>query len=110
MEIDKEQLKGHLDTIILITLKDESLYGYELSKRITSISNNLFKMKESTLYIILKRLERDNLIYSYWSDDISNGGRRKYNRITQQGIEYLEKKHKEWIFLETILNNFYGRI
>ncbi|MEK5033166.1 helix-turn-helix transcriptional regulator [Paenibacillus sp. FSL R7-0302] len=39
-------------------------------------------MKEGTLYFCLKWLEKNELIYSYWSDEQVPGRRRKYYNIT----------------------------
>lgn len=109
MELSKEQIKGYIESIILSIIKDEDLYGYEILKRIKKISNNTFEIKEGTLYVVLKRLETNGLIESYWNDDDSGGGRRRYQKITNEGLEYLELKKEEWKFFKTILDNFYER-
>ncbi|WP_053290408.1 PadR family transcriptional regulator [Clostridium botulinum] len=68
MELDKEMLKGYLESIILSVLLNEDLYGYEISKHIRNISENTFKIKEGTMYVVLKRLESNKLISPYWDD------------------------------------------
>ena len=110
MEINKEMLKGYLESIILSLLQKEDLYGYEILKRIKEKSNDTFSIKEGTLYIILKRLEVNNLISSYWSNSISGGGRRRYHKITEEGLSYLKEKKSEWLFFKGILNNFFKEV
>ena len=107
MDIDKEMIKGYIESIILSLLKNEDLYGYEISKRVRSFSGNTFELKEGTLYVVLKRLENNNLILPYWDDTESGGGRRRYYKITEQGIDYLFKKKDEWMFFRNIIDTFF---
>lgn len=106
LEVNKEMLKGYLESIILSVLKNEDLYGYDISKRIRAISNDTFEIKEGTLYVILKRLENNKYIKSYWDDTESGGGRRRYHHITSEGLKYLNDKEREWRFFENIINKF----
>ncbi|MDP4177011.1 MAG: PadR family transcriptional regulator [Bacillota bacterium] len=106
MEIDKEMIKGYIESIILSLLKKEDLYGYEISKRIRSISRDKFEIKEGTLYVVLKRLENCKLISPYWDDTETGGGRRRYYKITNEGTEYLSKKIEEWNFFKDIIDLF----
>lgn len=46
------------------------------------------------MYVVLKRLENNGLVESYWDDSISGGGRRKYHHITDKGKKYLENSQK----------------
>jgi PadR family transcriptional regulator, regulatory protein PadR len=105
MKIDKEVLKGYVDTIILSLLYQVDMYGYELSKKVKEESNGLFELKEGTLYLAFKRLETNGYATSYW-DDSHGGGRRKYYTISQTGTQYLREKKREWSFLKEIMNHF----
>lgn len=108
MEIDKEMIKGYIESIILSILKNEDLYGYEISKRIRNISKDTYEVKEGTLYVVLKRLENNKLILAYWGDTESGGGRRRYYKITTEGNEYLSNRKVEWSFFKGIINIFLG--
>lgn len=110
MEIDKEVLKGCIDTILISLLNETPMYGYELAKKAREISEETFELKEGTLYLSLKRLEKNNYLDSYWNDSVSGGGRRKYYKITTIGKEYMYKKKKEWILLNNIMSKFLGGI
>lgn len=107
MEFDKEILKGYIDTIVLSVLQNDDMYGYEIAKKIKEKSKEKFEMKEATLYVSLKRLEKKDYLEGYWNDgEGSGGGRRRYYRITEEGINYFSLKVKEWRFLKSLLNNF----
>ncbi|KEI04407.1 PadR family transcriptional regulator [Clostridium botulinum] len=110
MEIDKEMIKGYIESIILSILLKEDLYGYEISKRIRDISKNKFQIKEGTMYVVLKRLEKNELISPYWDDTESGGGRRRYYKITSEGIDYLKNKKEQWLFFKNIIDTFYKEV
>ncbi|SHI83771.1 PadR family transcriptional regulator, regulatory protein PadR [Clostridium cavendishii DSM 21758] len=103
MEINKEQLKGYIESIILNCISTQDRYGYEIMKKIKESSNDTFEMKEGTLYVVLKRLEVKGLVTSYWNDD-TNGGRRKYYNITEEGKEQLNIKKSEWSFFKEVID------
>jgi PadR family transcriptional regulator PadR len=108
LEINKEVLKGHIDTIILSLLYSRDMYGYELAKCVREKSGGQFELKEGTLYLSLKRLEKHKWIESYWGDDQGPGGRRKYYTLTSLGKEAFEEKRAEWQFVKTMMDSFLG--
>ncbi|GKU25616.1 PadR family transcriptional regulator [Clostridium folliculivorans] len=110
MELNKEMIKGYIESIILTLLKSEDLYGYEIAKRIRTTSKESFEIKEGTMYVVLKRLENNGLVTTYWDDGESSGGRRRYHKITDAGIEYLKSKKEEWVFFRDILNLFFEEV
>lgn len=108
MEISKEALKGYIDTIILSIIKKQDCYGYEIAKTVRDYSEGAFELKEGTLYLALKRLETNSYIQSYWDDGASNGGRRKYYKMTEEGFEFLGYKKEEWTFMKAMMDYFLG--
>lgn len=106
MEVNKEVLKGHIDTLILALLNKQDRYGYELAKLVREKSKEQFELKEGTLYLSLKRLEKNEWISSYWGDEQGPGGRRKYYNITAVGKEGYEEKRKEWEFVKNMMDSF----
>src|SRR5437870_3449684 len=102
-KISSDLLRGHTDTIILKLLLSGDKYGYEISKLIQANSKGEYELKEATMYSSLKRLENDGGITSYWGDE-TQGGRRKYYRVTKKGKEiYFENKHN-WEYAKQILD------
>ena len=106
MELNKEVLKGHIDTLILSILKEKDCYGYEIAKQVREKSE--FELKEGTMYLALKRMESKKLIKSYFSNEQSSGGRRKYYNLTEEGHEFLKIKKMEWRFIKKVMNQFLG--
>ncbi|KGR85423.1 PadR family transcriptional regulator [Lysinibacillus odysseyi] len=106
MDINKEVLKGHIDTLLLALLESRDMYGYELAKMVREKSGDQFELKEGTLYLSLKRLEKNGWIESYWSDEQGPGGRRKYYQLTEEGMTGLEQKRKEWEFVKNLMDMF----
>ncbi|MDR7246897.1 MULTISPECIES: PadR family transcriptional regulator [Priestia] len=109
MEINKEVLKGHIDTLILSLLDLRDMYGYELAKLVREKSDNQFELKEGTLYLSLKRLEKNKWIQSYWGNEQGPGGRRKYYKLTSLGEQGFEEKRLEWQFVKKMMDSFLER-
>ncbi|WP_318619089.1 PadR family transcriptional regulator [Priestia megaterium] len=106
MEISREILKGHIDTLILSLLYQRDMYGYELAKIVREKSDEQFELKEGTLYLSLKRLEKNNWISSYWGSEQGPGGRRKYYKLTSLGKQGFEDKRLEWQFIKKMMDSF----
>jgi PadR family transcriptional regulator PadR len=102
-KISSDLLRGHTDTIILKLLMDGDKYGYEISKLIQTNSSNEYELKEATMYSSLKRLEADGNITSYWGDE-TQGGRRKYYRITAKGKQLYSENKNNWDYAKRILD------
>lgn len=100
--ISTDLIRGHIDAIVLNVLRESDNYGYGIYKRIMELSGNQYEVKEATLYTALRRLEKAELITSYWGDE-TQGGRRKYYRITDQGIERYTHDRKAWVVAKAIL-------
>lgn len=93
--ISRELIRGNIDTIILRVISEGDNYGYEIIKAISKYSQGQYELKEPSLYTSLKRLETQRFIESYWGDE-SQGGRRKYYRITESGLETYRNNLVAW--------------
>lgn len=85
--------KGLLEFIILLKLKQGSIYGYELAVEIKNLTS--IEVAEGTLYPLLNRLKRDGLVITEWQT-AEVGTPRKYYQITDLGIETLNKMKTVW--------------
>ena len=101
-KISSDLLRGHTDTIVLRILMDGDSYGYEIYKKIIEKSDELYELKEATLYSSFRRLEQDGNINSYWGDE-TQGGRRKYYKITQIGENTYNLNKQDWEFSKKII-------
>jgi DNA-binding PadR family transcriptional regulator len=66
-------------------------------------------LKETTLYSSYKRLEGDGCVEAYWGDE-SQGGRRRYYRITEKGRLVLRQNLINRQFTERILDTLLPRL
>jgi len=101
--ISSDVIRGHTDTIILRLLSAGDKYGYEICKLVLAGSKGEYELKEATMYSSLKRLEQEGKITSYWGDE-TQGGRRRYYRITEAGIMTYRQNKQNWEYLKTILD------
>ena len=96
--IDAQLKRGILNICILQLLRNENKYGYELIKIMQKYFDDT---DESTLYAVLRRLNKEGLTDMYYSD-ISNGPVRKYYTITKLGKEYLSVYIDSWKYIENV--------
>ncbi|TDT50263.1 PadR family transcriptional regulator [Fonticella tunisiensis] len=102
-KISSDLLRGHTDTIVLRILMDGDSYGYEIYKKIIEKSEGLYELKEATLYSSFRRLEQEGSITSYWGDE-TQGGRRKYYKITPLGERVYNLNKQDWEFTKKIID------
>ncbi len=105
--ISSDVIRGYNDTMILFLLLDAPSYGYEISKRIRSLSEEKYIIKETTLYSAFTRMEKNGYIESY-SENAENGKRRTYYRITDTGRNYYNEKCDEWNLTKDVVERFTG--
>jgi len=105
--INSDVIRGHIETIILKLLIEKDMYGYELVSVIKDRTNNLFLIKEATLYAVLQRLEKKELISSYLGEK-TFGGKRRYYKVTPLGRAYFKEMLEEWNMLRNIMFNMLG--
>lgn len=104
--ISSDIIRGYNDTMILYLLWDAPSYGYEISKRIRSLSDEKYLIKETTLYSAFTRLEKNGFVESFADSDMVNGKRRTYYRITEQGRQYYREKCAEWTLTKEVVEKF----
>ena len=96
---------GLLDAIVLAVVGREKTgtYGYKITQEVRMVLD----LSESTLYPVLRRLQKDGCLEVY---DMEFGGRnRRYYRITEQGSAQLSLYEAEWIrYSEKITALFEG--
>ncbi len=101
-------LRGNIDTIILSVLLDRDNYGYQIIKEIYLKSGREFELKEPTLYAALRRLEAQGALESYWGQE-SQGGRRKYYRVTKAGKVLYDKNYSAWQTVKNLIDRLIER-
>lgn len=104
LSITSDLLRGHTDTIILNELIKDDSYGYAINKVIKEKTNNLYELKEATLYSAFRRLEKAELITSYWGNE-GIGARRRYYSITEMGRQIYEQNKLDWEEAKKIIDS-----
>ena len=89
--------KGTLSFIVLNILKGKELYGYELIENVKEKTD--IAIAEGTLYPLMNRLKKENLVTSKWVEQES-GIPRKYYVLTKEGINTIDQMKKYWETLE----------
>ncbi|MDT2759027.1 PadR family transcriptional regulator [Enterococcus xiangfangensis] len=103
--ISSDGIRGYNDVIILSVLKDGDSYGYAVSQKIREISEEIYVIKETTLYSAFNRLEKNGYIHSY-PGEITHGKKRTYYQITAKGLTFLVEKRAEWKQTKKVMNRF----
>ncbi|GGA23094.1 PadR family transcriptional regulator [Psychrobacillus lasiicapitis] len=96
-----ELRRGTLTLAVLSQLKTPQ-YGYSL---VQLLEKSSVSIDQSTLYPLLRRLEKQELVESSW--DTTESRPRKYYVLSEYGKEILEQLQAEWekttLELQTLL-------
>ncbi len=79
-----------LDGVVLSVVERESIYGYRITQEIRKVLD----ISESTLYPVLRRLQKDGCLTTY--DEPFAGRNRRYYRITEHGRAKLRQGRIDW--------------
>ena len=105
--MDSRLLWGMVDMLILEVVSRGPTYGYQIAQTVMAQSKGYFDLKEGSLYPALHRMERQNWLAAQW-EDISEGRRRKFYRLTPAGRQVLEAKRSEWEQFASSVNAVLG--
>lgn len=109
MNIDKwksQIVRGTLEYCILLMLSRKTCYGYELLQELDSYP--VISSTESTIYPLLRRLQKENYLESVWKDSAEGLPPRKYYSLTPEGRDYLNAMTKEWDILSETITTLKG--
>jgi PadR family transcriptional regulator PadR len=91
-----DKLQGTLTLLVLRSLETRGpLHGYGLCSHVQSVSRDLLRMEEGSLYPALHRMEQDGWLASSW--EVTEKGRKaKLYSITDRGRAQLELEQESW--------------
>lgn len=89
-----EQLKGHLDSVLLAVLENGPAHGYAVKEVLRQRSGGLLDLPTGTVYPALRRLERAGMVSGQWIT--VNGRRRRTYNLTTQGRAALAGERSSW--------------
>ena len=105
--LNKDLTAATIRPAVLAILAERESYGYEIIKEVYRLSDQKIEWAEGALYPMLHRLERLELIESYWKT-ASNGRKRKYYKLRAQGQKELEKQKSEWSTASALMTKLLG--
>ena len=79
-----------LDACVLAVVMREDTYGYKLTQEVKQIMD----VSESTLYPVLRRLQKDGYLRTY--DKTFQGRNRRYYTVTEKGREQFQQFYDQW--------------
>ena len=94
--------KGVLSFIVLNILQGNEYYGCELIEEIKK--NADIDIAEGTLYPLLNRLKKEEVVNSKWVEQKS-GIPRKYYSLTEKGKTTLQEMKEYWVKMNSSIKN-----
>lgn len=91
------------ELVVLAALAQRTMHGYQIALEVAGRSDGLFVLQHGTLYPVLHRLEKANLVRSEWSEPEGERRRRVYS-LTGAGRKHLAT---ELMRSETIFRKFF---
>ncbi len=99
--------KGSAELLVLSLLEDQPRHGYDISKLIQIRSGGALRFHVTSLYPLLHRLEKQGLIEGLWVEK-ADQRRRRYYKLTPQGIAELRSKQQSWKDFVAVVNRVTG--
>jgi PadR family transcriptional regulator len=90
-----DALQGTLDLLVLKTLSRGPQHGYGIAADIQSISDDILRVEEGSLYPALHRMEQLGWIGADWQTTENNRRARIY-KLTRAGEKRLAEEQVKW--------------
>ena len=104
MSKPNDLLQGTLDLLLLKILALEPLHGWAVSLRLKSISGDVLRVTDGSLYPALHKLEQEGWITAEWKQT-ENNRRAKFYSLTRIGKKQLQTETANWQRLSTAISN-----
>ena len=89
-------LQGTLGLLVLKTLSAHGkLHGYAITAHIQTVSDDLLRVEEGSLYPALHRMEQDGWVRAEWGTTEKNRQARFYT-LTAAGRRQLAREEEDW--------------
>jgi PadR family transcriptional regulator, regulatory protein PadR len=108
--INGDQLRGHLETMVLSMLEQGDAHGLEILRRLEDAGCGLLRLKEGTLYPALYRLEAAGEVRADWeaAPHGRRGARRRIYTLTDKGQNKLDAGRADWQQFVRVLGGILG--
>jgi DNA-binding PadR family transcriptional regulator len=99
--------RGSAELAILTLLNEESLYGFQIARRIEERTGGVLRFTMASLYPMLYDLERRGLVAGRWESNDAGRDRRYYS-LTSAGKKQLAPLRREWQIFFRALDRLAG--
>lgn len=88
-------MSGIADMLVLLILRNEDTYTYDIAKKINALSDDKLNISLNTLYTVIYKLEQEG----YISEERIFAGKKRtriYYHLEPSGVEYSEFLYNEY--------------
>jgi len=93
--LDRERKKAAAEMLVLALLEETSRHGYEIARLIELRSGGALVFHTASLYTLLYRLEKRELIEGRWREKAGER-RRRFYQLTPEGRQALADHRCQW--------------
>lgn len=106
MNLSKDLVAASSVPLVLGILIEGESYGYEIVKKVETLSGGALTWTDGMMYPLLHRLEQQALVKSLWRS-ADTGRRRKYYQITDLGKKNLLAQQAQWSAINSALSTIW---
>jgi DNA-binding PadR family transcriptional regulator len=106
MSGNADQIRGHLEPLVLATLEAGPAHGYAIIEALRERSGGLFDLPEGTVYPALHRLEHRGAVISRRTT--VDGRARRVYRLSAKGRRALDQSRTDWATFARAVTHLLG--
>lgn len=107
IELNKDLMASSLAPIVLIILRRQESYGYQIIQELRDKSGGKLAVAEGTLYPVLKKMEAKEWIEGVWKK-ADSGRERRYYKLTSKGTQELEQQYSQLNFVNQLIHKLWN--
>lgn len=107
VELNKEFMASSLTPLILLVLRRQESYGYQIIQELKDKTGGELKIAEGTLYPVLKKMESKDWIEGVWKK-ADSGRERRYYTLTSKGHQELNAQYSQLNFINNFINKLWN--
>ncbi|UOQ48945.1 PadR family transcriptional regulator [Gracilibacillus caseinilyticus] len=100
-------LKGILEGCLLSIIAKGEIYGYEMTEKLNSYGFTM--VSEGSIYPLLLRMKKEELVATHHKKIPSGGPKRKYYTLTPKGEDELKEFKQKWSAISESVHELLGK-
>jgi len=105
-KLSKELIGASANLIILAVFAKGNNYGYDILNTVKKLSDGKTQWSNGSIYPVLKKMEAQGFIKSYWRMEEKQRPRKYYN-LTETGMAELQNKKDDWVMVNDMLTKLW---